>query len=79
MEEINIKDLLSYYKSKMLIIILVLMISVCVGLSYKVFLEKPKYESTTSLNYIGKKTFCINILGDEKVKNDFINDIKKII
>ena len=53
MEELNIKDLLKYYKSKMLVIILILIITICIGLSYKVFLEKPKYESTTSLILAG--------------------------
>ena len=53
MEEINIKELLSYYKSRVLYIILITLLVLVVGFFYKVLVEKPKYESKTTLILAG--------------------------
>lgn len=53
MEEINLRDLFNYYKSKIVYIILVVIIITGCGVLYKTLLEKPKYESTTSLILAG--------------------------
>lgn len=53
MEEINLKDLLNYYKNKLIYIIIIIAITVGCGLIYKTLLEKPKYESTTSIILTG--------------------------
>ena len=45
MEEINIKELLAYYKTRILYIILITLLVLVVGFFYKVLVEKPKYES----------------------------------
>lgn len=53
MEEINLKDLLNYYKNKFMYILIILIIIVAGGILYKTLLEKPKYESKTSLILTG--------------------------
>lgn len=53
MEEINLKDLLNYYKNKLIYIFIIIAIIVGCGLIYKTLLEKPKYESTTSIILTG--------------------------
>ncbi len=53
MEEINLKDLLNYYKNKLIYIFIIIAIIVGCGLIYKILLEKPKYESTTSIILTG--------------------------
>ena len=53
MEEINIKELLSYYKTRILYIILITLLVLVVGFFYKVLVEKPKYESKTTLILAG--------------------------
>lgn len=53
MEEINLKDLLNYYKNKLIYIIIIIAITVSCGLIYKTLLEKPKYESITSIILTG--------------------------
>ena len=53
MEEINLKELLDYYKSKIIYISVIVLIILTVGLIYKVFIEHPKYESKTTLILAG--------------------------
>ena len=53
MEKINLKDLLNYYKNKLIYIFIIIAIIVGCGLIYKILLEKPKYESTTSIILTG--------------------------
>lgn len=53
MEEINIKDLIFYFKSKLLYIIFIILLVMASGIIYKALIEKPKYESSTSLILTG--------------------------
>ena len=46
---------------------------------YFIIDNKIIYHCGTSLNYIGKKTFSINLLSDETIKNSLINNINNII
>lgn len=53
MEEINIKDLLNYFKSKLVYILLIVLATTLLGVIYKTMIEKPIYKSTTSLILTG--------------------------
>ncbi|MBE6161258.1 MAG: hypothetical protein E7158_03460 [Firmicutes bacterium] len=53
MEEINLKELLDYYKSKILYIAIIIFVTLAIGLVYKVGIEHPKYESKTTLILAG--------------------------
>lgn len=53
MEEINIKDLLEFFLSKIKIVILVTLVAVLVGAVYSLFFQDPVYESTTRLVLTG--------------------------
>jgi len=53
MEEINLKDLFNYYMEKLFHIIIITSVVVMIGFIYGVFIQKPKYESSTSLILTG--------------------------
>lgn len=53
MEEINIKDLLEFFISKLKFIILITLVVVLVGAVYSMVCVKPEYESTTTLVLTG--------------------------
>lgn len=53
MEEINIKELFSFYLSKIRMIVILVLVVVLVGAMYSLFLQKPVYESTTKLVLTG--------------------------
>ncbi len=53
MEEINIKDLLDFFVSKIRIIILVTLVVVLIGAIYSMFFQTPMYESNTRLVLTG--------------------------
>ena len=49
MEEINLKELFNYFISKLVIIILISLIVAIIGCSYTLFLQKPLYNSSTTI------------------------------
>ena len=49
MEEINLKELLSYFKSKIGLIILVLFCAITIGNSFTILTRVPMYQSTTKI------------------------------
>ena len=49
MEEINLKDLLDYFISKLYWIISILLVVLLIGVIYLTFIQKPKYEAYTTL------------------------------
>lgn len=53
MEEINISDLLTYFKSKLVYFLIIVAAVTVFGLGYKTFFEKPVYNSSTSLILTG--------------------------
>ena len=53
MEEINIKDLLGFFLSKIKIVILVTLLVVLIGAVYSLFFQDSLYESTTTLVLTG--------------------------
>lgn len=53
MEEINIKDLLAYFKSKLVYMLIIILLAVGLGIFYKALVEEPIYKSSTSLILTG--------------------------
>ena len=49
MEEIDLKELFNYYKSKIAWIIIILLVVVILGNTYRIFTRKPLYKSDTSI------------------------------
>lgn len=49
MEEIDIREVLDFYKSKILIIILAVIVCLIGGNLYSKFIKIPKYESSTKI------------------------------
>lgn len=65
MEEINITDLLSYFKSKIIYILLITLVVTSVGVFYKLVIEQPVYKSSTSLILTGFS----DTTGSDKINN----------
>ena len=57
MEEINLTDLLKYFVSKILIIILITIFCGLLGSVYALFVQKPMYKSNTTLLLANVSTF----------------------
>lgn len=53
MEEINIKELFSFYFSKIRLVLILILVAVLIGAIYSLFFQKPLYESTTKLVLTG--------------------------
>ena len=49
MEEINLKELFTYFKARILIMLIVILTVVLLGSIYSLFLKVPVYESTSSI------------------------------
>lgn len=60
MEEINIKELFSFYLSKMRMILIIIFITILAGAVYALFFQEPAYESTTRLVLTGTATAAGN-------------------
>lgn len=76
MEEININDLLSYFKSKVVYILMIVAIVTGLGLAYKLIFEKPVYESSTSLILTG---FTNNSESDSSINNNDLTINQKLL
>ncbi len=49
MEEINLKELIEYIKSRVVLILFIILIVVVIGSAYSLFLKTPKYRSATTI------------------------------
>ena len=56
MEEIDIRELLSYYKSKLGLLIIIFTIVCLLGCGYSIFIQKPMYNSYTKVILSGETT-----------------------
>ena len=64
MEEINLRDLLSYFKKRLILFIVVVLFVVSAGTIYSVFILKPEYKSQATV-----------ILSSDKSKNTIQSEI----
>jgi len=76
MEEIDIKDLLIYFKSKLLYIIFITLFIMSIGIVYKALIEKPKYPSSTSLILTG---FTTNNENETTINNNDLSINQQLI
>ena len=64
MEEINLRDLLSYFKKHLVLFIVMVLFVVSAGTFYSVFIQKPEYKAQATV-----------ILSSDKSKNTIQNEI----
>lgn len=78
MEEIDIREVLDFYKSKILIIVLVICLFLFGGNIYSKFIKVPFYESSTKIVLVSKegKTTTNN---DVKLNQDLVGDYTVIV
>ena len=56
MEEIDLKEVLNYYKSKIAWIIITVLLIVAIGNVYRIMTRKPMYKSDTSIILVSSNT-----------------------
>lgn len=61
MEEINLRELFDYFKSKILIISIILLGIIIIGCTYSLFIKKPMYNSSTKIILVNKDGTTGNI------------------
>lgn len=76
MEEINIRDLFVYFKTKIIFLILIVIVVTGLGVSYKVFGEEPIYESSISLILTG---FSSNNETENTINNNDLTINSKLL
>ena len=56
MEEINLKELWMYFKSKIGLIILLVFLVITIGNAFTIFTRVPMYQSTTTIVLVSEKS-----------------------
>lgn len=84
MEEINIKELFSFFMSKIRIIILVTLVVVLIGAVYSMFFQTPMYEANTRLVLTGvaesnQSTNSGTTLNDVNLNSKLVSTYREII
>ncbi len=77
MEEIDIREVLDFYKSKILIILLVVCLFLLGGNLYSKFVKVPKYESSSKIVLVSSSGKTTN--NDFKLNQDLISDYSVIV
>lgn len=49
MEEINLKELFDYFKSRIMVILIIILVALIAGSVYSIFLKTPLYRSKTTI------------------------------
>ena len=62
MEEINLTEVFSYFKSKILAIIIVVLLILLAGNVYSIFFKTPMYQSNTTVLLVDENNTSINEL-----------------
>lgn len=78
METIDIKEMLDYFKSKILIIIIPFILLLLIGGIYTAFIQTPKYESTSSIVLIGGSEETINS-NDVNMNQNLVDTYAQIV
>lgn len=80
MEEVSLKEILDYFKSKWLIIILMVILVLALGTLYQVYIQVPKYKSATTLvlNKVSEKDGSIT-QSDVLLNKNLIPTYREII
>lgn len=76
MDEINLRELLLYFKEKVVFFLIIVILALLIGGSYKIFLEAPKYQSSTRLILTG---FSSNNNEDDSINNNDLTINQKLV
>lgn len=78
MEELNLNELLSYFWSKRLIIILIVLVALTMGVVFTAFIQKPKYQSYTTILLTKENTEAIT-QSDVTLNRNLVDTYTEII
>lgn len=79
MEEIDLKDVLNYFKNKILWIILVVILVVGIGNGYKALTRKPLYNSETSIILVSNNNQNTANLNELQANKNLVSTYSEII
>ncbi|MDD3392088.1 MAG: Wzz/FepE/Etk N-terminal domain-containing protein [Bacilli bacterium] len=80
MEEVSLKEMLDYFRSKWLIIFLLPLLIGLIGVFYQIYLQVPKYQSSTTLvlNQVNENSTSIT-QSDIQINQNLIPTYREII
>ena len=77
MEEIDIRELLSYYKSKLGLLIIIFTLVCLLGCVYSIFIQKPMYNSYTKVILSGETTITqSDIVLNQNLVDTYAEEVK---
>lgn len=79
MEEINFKELLNYYKTKIGWIILAILLVVTLGNTYRIFTREPLYKSDTSIILVSSTNQTTANFNDIQANRNLVTTYTEII
>ena len=79
MEEIDLKDVLNYFKNKILWIILAVILVVGIGNGYKALTRKPLYNSETSIILVSNNNQNVANLNELQANKNLVSTYSEII
>ena len=77
MEEINLKEVFDYFKSKILWIIIIIAVVLVIGNIYSIFIRVPMYNSDTTIVLSGNKDAYNST--DSQINQNLIGTYREII
>lgn len=79
MEEIDIKEVLDYFKSRIAWIIITILLVVAIGNVYRIFTRKPLYKSETSIVLVNNSSTANSSYTDLQVNKNLVSTYSEII
>lgn len=78
-EEIDLKEVLNYFKSRIAWIIITVLLVVAVGNVYRIFTRKPLYKSETSIVLVNNSSTANSSYTDLQVNKNLVSTYSEII
>ena len=78
MEEIDLKELLNYFVSKIFLMLSIVFVVLIIGFSYDAFIKVPKYKSYTTVLLTTENNTIIDIINKIQIKGTISYSIPQV-
>ncbi len=79
METVDIKEIVDYLKSKITIIVLITLLVTILGVSFKLFVQVPKYSSSTTILLINNTSDATLTYNDLSINKNLVSTYSEIV
>ena len=79
METVDIKEIVDYLKSKIAIIVLITLLVTILGVSFKLFVQVPKYSSSTTILLINNTSDATLTYNDLSINKNLVSTYSEIV